>query len=149
MLADATTPAEIPRALTSYPPMSDQGLAATLAARIEIEPFNAIAAGIFLLAILHTFGTARLAGLAHRVQHRRDQDARERGLPSRPSVTAEFLHFFGEVEVVFGLWTVVLVVAMTLYAGWEPAVALHQRRRSTTPSRSSSSSSWRSHRRGR
>ncbi len=40
---------------------------------------------------------------------------------STPSVAAELLHFFGEVEVVFGLWAVVLLAAMVFYAGWEPA----------------------------
>jgi hypothetical protein len=34
---------------------------------------------------------------------------------------AELLHFFGEVEVVFGLWAVVLLGATTMYAGWESA----------------------------
>ena len=38
-----------------------------------------------------------------------------------PSLRAEALHFLGEVEVVFGLWAVVLLVATTAYAGWEAA----------------------------
>jgi hypothetical protein len=32
-----------------------------------------------------------------------------------PSLVAELLHFLGEVEVVFGLWAVVLVAGMTTY----------------------------------
>ena len=44
--------------------------------RVQIEPFNAIATGLFLLAILHTFAAARFARLAHRVQHRHDEEAR-------------------------------------------------------------------------
>ena len=31
------------------------------------------------------------------------------------------MHFLGEVEVVFGLWAVALVAAMTAYVGWETA----------------------------
>ena len=31
------------------------------------------------------------------------------------------MHFLGEVEVVFGLWALVLFVAMVGYAGWEPS----------------------------
>ena len=34
---------------------------------------------------------------------------------------SEVLHFLGEVEVVFGLWAVVLLIATTMYAGWETA----------------------------
>jgi hypothetical protein len=112
---------EIPRPLESYPSAADQSLFAELATRVQLEPFNAIATGIFLVAILHTFGAARVTAVAHRIQRRRDDDARAAGLPGRPSVWAEVLHFVGEVEVVFGLWAVVLLVAITLYAGWEEA----------------------------
>jgi hypothetical protein len=112
---------EIPRALTSYPDQPGQSLGATLAMRVDAEPFNAIATGIFLVAILHTFAAARFAALAHTVQHRHDREARASGRPATPSVAAELLHFLGEIEVVFGLWAVVLLAAMTSYAGWDTA----------------------------
>jgi len=112
---------DIPRPLTEYPALSGESLWHSLVARAELEPFNAIATGIFILAILHTFSAARFAALAHRVQHRHDETARASGRLPTPSVAAEVLHFFGEVEVVFGLWAVVLAVAMTAYAGWETA----------------------------
>jgi hypothetical protein len=112
---------EIPRALETYPSAADQSLATELATRVQIEPFNAIATGIFLVAILHTFTAARFALLAHRVQHRHDEQARAQGRPVSPSLRAEALHFLGEVEVVFGLWAVVLLAAITAYAGWEAA----------------------------
>jgi hypothetical protein len=67
------------------------------------------------------FAAARFARLAHRVQHRHDEEARAHGRPASPSLRAESLHFLGEVEVVFGLWAVVLVVATTAYAGWGAA----------------------------
>jgi len=41
--------------------------------------------------------------------------------PPSPSVAAEVLHFFGEVEVVFGLWALVLLAAIASYAGWDNA----------------------------
>jgi hypothetical protein len=119
MIDGITATAAIPRPLESYP--AAESLLADLATRVQIEPFNAIATGVFVLAILHTFAAARFAGLAHRVQHRHDERARERGLPTSPSLPAELLHFLGEVEVVFGLWAVVLLVATTVYAGWESA----------------------------
>jgi hypothetical protein len=55
------------------------------------------------------------------VQHRHDEEARAQGRPPSPRFAAEMLHFFGEVEVVFGLWAVVLLLAITAYAGWEAA----------------------------
>ena len=91
----------------------------TLAGRVRAEPFNAVATGIFLIAILHTFAAGWFAALAHRVQHEHDDRARARGGVPSPSVRAGLLHFLGEVEVVFGLWAIALMFAMTAFAGWD------------------------------
>ena len=120
-MAPSTLVREIPRPLETYPSAADQSLAAELSARIQLEPFNALATGVFLVAVLHTFAAARFATLAHRIQHRHDARAQSDGRPRSPSSMAELLHFFGEVEVVFGLWAVVLLGATTMYAGWESA----------------------------
>lgn len=114
------TPVVFPTPLGAYPPAAS-GLVDTLSARIAYDPFNAVATAIFALAIVHTFAAARFMALAHRVQHRHDREMRAKGLPERPSVAAEILHFFGEVEVVFGLWAVVLIVAIALRHGWSTA----------------------------
>ncbi|NOT25970.1 MAG: hypothetical protein HOP16_07675 [Acidobacteria bacterium] len=112
--------AALPRALADYPDVVG-GLMQTLAARMSLEPFNIIATAIFVLAIVHTFAAAAVTSAAHSVQHRHDEALRRQGQPSSPSVVAELLHLFGEVEVVFGLWALVLLGAMTSYAGWETA----------------------------
>jgi hypothetical protein len=109
------------RELSSYPASSGQSIVEILWERAHIEPFNAIATAIFLLAIVHTFAAARFTSLSHDIQHTHDERARADGRPQPPSVAAEVLHFLGEVEVVFGLWAVVLLVAMVGYAGWEPS----------------------------
>jgi hypothetical protein len=111
---------EFPLPLSSYPDVSG-GLWDVFSARIAAEPFNAVATGIFLLAIVHTFAAAQFAALAHRVQHRHEDRCRREGRPLTPSVPAELLHFFGEVEVVFGLWAAVLLVALTIGKGWSTA----------------------------
>jgi hypothetical protein len=108
----------LPTPLSVYPALSSEGLLSTLGQRISLDPFNLIATAIFAVAILHVFGAARFTRLAHRVQHAADTRLARAGLPSRPSTAAEFLHFFGEVEVIFGLWAVVLGVAITAYHGW-------------------------------
>src|SRR5688572_9820228 len=108
-----------PRPLSDY--SAGDTLIHTLAARIGVEPFNAVATGIFFLAIGHTFSAAWFTSLAHRIQHRHQERARGRGGPATPSVLADLLHFLGEVEVVFGLWAVVLLWAITAYAGWGTA----------------------------
>lgn len=81
-------------------------LAGILRERLAADPFNGVATAIFLGAVLHAFGSARIAAFARR---------------AHSSVTGELLHFLGEVEVVFGLWAVVLLVAFTALRGWAPA----------------------------
>ena len=107
MSPTAESIAAFPRPLADYPTVGES-LLRTLGARIELEPFNIIATGILVLAIIHTFSAARFGALAHQIQQRHDEKARALGRTSAPSVLAEVLHFFGEVEVVFGLWAVVL-----------------------------------------
>jgi hypothetical protein len=109
-----------PLPLSAYPPAQDSILA-TLADRYAVEPFNAIATVIFFLAILHTFGAKRFADWSHRVQHRHDHHEKAAGRPPSPSITAELLHFLGEVEVIFGLWAIVLLAAVTAGRGWDVA----------------------------
>ena len=113
--------AAIPRPLETYPSAADQTLSAELVQRVQIEPFNAIATGIFFVAILHTFAAASFAKVAHRVQHRHDARALAAGRTPSPSIGAGLLHYLGEVEVVFALWAVVLIAAATTYFGWDAA----------------------------
>jgi hypothetical protein len=111
----------LPRALSSYPDQSGLSLYQVLLDRIHIEPFNAVATAIFALAILHTFSANQFSKRAHQVQHLHDERTRLAVKPSTPSVWAEVLHFMGEIEVVFGLWSIVLLLAMVTYAGWGTA----------------------------
>ena len=111
-----------PRPLDGYP-ADAATLVDTLAQRAAAEPFNVAATAIFLLAIVHTFAAARFARLAHAVQHRHDARLRADGQEPEPSVLAETLHFLGEVEVVFGLWAIVLLGAVTANQGWVTAKA--------------------------
>ena len=113
--------AEFPLPLSAYPPAPDAGLLDVLRARVALEPFNLVVTAVFVLAILHTFAAARFMALAHTVQHRHDARARARGERTRPSVRAEMLHFLGEVEVVFGLWAVVLIAVIAGRFGWATA----------------------------
>lgn len=107
-----------PLPLSDYPAPAGGGLLAVLQARLEAEPFNAIATAIFMLAVAHTFFAARFSDAAHRLQHRRDAAATAAGVTPAPSVRAELLHFLGEIEVIFGLWGVPLIIAIVLSRGW-------------------------------
>ena len=110
-----------PTPLSAYPAADPAGLLATLGARVQHDPFNLVVTGIFALAIIHTFAAARVTRVAHVIQHRHEARQRALGLRKRPAVSAELLHFFGEVEVVFGLWAVVLIAAIAAFHGWASA----------------------------
>jgi hypothetical protein len=117
-------PAEVlpfPLPLAGYAAPSDGGLLSALAARIDADPFNAIATAIFLVAVAHTFFAARFTHAAHRLQQRRDAEAVAAGLAPVPSVAAELLHFLGEIEVIFGLWAVPLVATIVMSRDWTTA----------------------------
>jgi hypothetical protein len=89
-----------------------------LAFRVKEEPFLAVATGIFLLAILHTFVAVPITRMAHRAEHlHREKDSGG----SQVSFKATMLHFAGEVEAIFGIWVVVLFGAMAAFYG-VPAV---------------------------
>jgi len=115
-----------PRPLSEYAD-TGAGLIETLKARVEAEPFNLVASIIFLLAIIHTFLTARFRHWAHEVEDahkaklkrkQQDTDLNEDGRPDEVSFKGQILHFLGEVEAVFGIWVLVLVAAITLDRGW-------------------------------
>jgi hypothetical protein len=104
------------------------GTWAILVHRARSEPFLPVASVIFLLAILHTFAAVRITRFAHRVQHdheakvRRERAARGETTHAGDLVGFQgtMLHFFGEVEAIFGIWVVVLLVAMCAFHGLGP-----------------------------
>ena len=115
---------EFPLPLSAYAPAGpDSSLLDILRSRIDEQPFNLAAALIFALAIAHTFMAKRVTVFAHHVQMAHEAREREAGVEPSPSIKAEFLHFLGEVEVIFGLWAVVLAAAIAWFKG--PGVARH------------------------
>lgn len=78
-----------------------------------IEMLGAV---LFAVAILHTFSTRYFEHLAH----------------TQPT-HAGLWHLLGEVEVVFGVWALVLVVAMMVIEGAAPAIHYIETRHFTEP----------------
>jgi len=118
MSAVSDVVSSFPLPLSDYPSLSGASILDVLQQRVSIEPLNLVATAIFFFAIAHTFMAARFTALAHRVQHNHDARLQASGARHTPSVLAEFLHFVGEVEVIFGLWVLPLIVVLTLDAGW-------------------------------
>lgn len=75
-----------------------------------------LSAGIFAIALLHTFSAKYFEKLSYKYP-------RHAGL----------LHLLGEVEVVFGFWGGVLIVVLALAAGLDDAVSYAESRNYTEP----------------
>ena len=80
------------------------------------QDFQIVAAVLFALAVLHTFAAKSVEALADRLP-------RHAGL----------FHLLGEVEVVFGLWAMVLMLAMALMVGGDAAIDYAESRQYTEP----------------
>lgn len=82
--------------------------------RISAQPFNLFSLIIFLCAIIHTF----LAPKFHIIS----EIIRDRNIKKKKrivdSFSVEFMRFMGEVEVIFGIWVIPLLIAMTLNYNW-------------------------------
>lgn len=79
-------------------------------------PIDTVAAVLFAVALLHTFTAKQFERLSHR-------HPRHAGL----------FHLLGEVEVVFGFWAMVLMVAMALMQGGAAALDYAESRNYTEP----------------
>jgi hypothetical protein len=118
--------AAAPAAGAVFPPPLDRytgeeglSLLDVLARRARQEPMNVVATAIFVLAILHTFAAPKLLQASHRLRRRVDA---ERG-PGAHSFAVELLHLLGEVEAVFGIWCIPLLIAIRLLKGPRSAEA--------------------------
>jgi len=104
----------------------------TLVARVQAEPFNLVATLIFLLAIVHTFVAGKFRHWAHEVEEAHHAKCRDRrvaagdenrdGIPDEVSFKGQVLHFFGEIEAIFGIWVLALAGAVTVFKGWSTLV---------------------------
>lgn len=118
--------ATFPRPLEMYPPPGESLLDA-IVTRGAMDPFNVVATLIFFLAIVHTFLAGPITRLAHRYEVRHQERLRQQGMIPAPgsdtvppvSFRASVLHFFGEVEAIFGIWVLALAGAATWFHSWD------------------------------
>ena len=114
---------DFPPSLDSYGDADLTSIPGILAHRVEQYPFNLVASAIFLCAIVHTFMAGKFTAVSHRrraAQERKIEEGEARS--GSVDIVAEVFHFLGEVEVVFGLWAIPLVVAIVVFTDWSTAV---------------------------
>ena len=133
-IASPSAPSLFPTALDQYHDTAGAGLWDVLSHRIEVDPFNLVALVIFGCAIIHTFLTAKIRHWSHVVEARHATTLNQRATPQpadgnddgqsdEVSFAGQVLHFFGEIEAVFGIWVVVLAGAITWFKGWNSVVS--------------------------
>jgi len=102
---------------------SGMSIGEILSNRIQVAPFNVVATTVFFLAIIHSLLTSKFHRLAHAAEQRfklkQDQGLRDK---HAHSMSAALYHTLGEVEVVFGLWAVVLAMAIAFFYDWHSFV---------------------------
>ena len=90
---------------------AEVSLLSLLTEKVRTDPFRLVTLLIFLGALVHTF----LAGKFARKAKILEQHA---GV----TVRSQCLHWLGEVEVIFGLWLIPLIVCFILFKGWTATV---------------------------
>jgi len=113
----------LPKDLNSYHDQEMDSVVEILKNRVTREPFNLIASLIFLCAIIHTFISNKFTAIAHKLEHRHEKKIQEKKKdPGTVSFRAEIFHFFGEVEIIFGLWALALFAAIFTFYDWATAI---------------------------
>lgn len=105
-------------------PVEDLGIVEVLKVRAFADPMNWIATTLFFLAILHTFAAGPFMKLAHKYEHEHAEKMKACQrvyVDGKQSVSfrATLFHFLGEIEAIFGIWLIPLLLTITFMHGWD------------------------------
>ncbi|MGJ8639803.1 MAG: putative Na+/H+ antiporter [Opitutaceae bacterium] len=100
------------------------GIVEMLKVRAGADPVNVIATILFLGAIMHTFAAGPFMKLAHKYEHEHRErvktlKAQYVGGKDPVSFKATLFHFLGEIEAIFGIWLIPLLLTITFAHGWD------------------------------
>lgn len=114
---------EFPLPESAYSDSPDANLLELLKGRLLTEPFNAVTAIVFFLAIAHSLSVNYFTKKAHEFESKHESLQSESNMDKSPkSMISTIFHFLGEVEVVFGLWSIVLGITCAIYYDWNTFV---------------------------
>ena len=94
-----------------------------LTQKIYEDPFRLVTFLIFMGAICHTFFASKLATKASKIKEQYGQET--------PS--SQCLHWLGEVEAIFGIWLIPLIISFLFMKGWAQTVTYFSTRQYTEP----------------
>lgn len=106
--------------------------------RASVDPINIIATLLFFGAILHTFAAGHFMKLSHELEESHRAELSDRDFcyvngKDPVSFKAKLYHFLGEVEAIFGIWVLPLLIAITFFHGWDIASFYIDSRNFTEP----------------
>ena len=94
-----------------------------LGQKINEDPFRLITFLIFMGAIVHTFFAGKLKAVSHRLKQKQGYE----------TYGSQCFHWLGEVEAIFGLWLIPLVISFIAMKGWSNTVEYFSTRHYTEP----------------
>lgn len=111
--------------IPSFPPKpailgAEASLKSIFQANIEQNPIFLYSFIIFVLAIIHTLLAHQITQFAHKLA-----DKKAKNSPNgqhQHSFIVEILYFLGEVEVVFAIWVIPLLLVISSFQNWEVAL---------------------------
>ena len=112
--------AQFPLPICDYDAMEagkNLSLLDTLKFRVNTEPFNLVATILFLIAIVHVFFAKHFSAMS--------EELKKKGAAygsSKYYFLASISHFLGEVEVIFGIWVLPLIILVACKFGWSSVV---------------------------
>lgn len=117
--ASALADTALPLPVSVYDDGHLSSLLEVLKHRIQVEPLNLLATTFFFIAIIHTFFAPMLLRWARRVEEARHlRWLAERDPLSQRDEPASFLavtlHYLGEIEAVFGVWAIPLMISVAI-----------------------------------
>jgi len=121
---------EFPPTLESYGDKHLSDIGSILLHRIKQEPLNLIVTIMFIGAIVHTFMAGKFQNIAHRLQERHEKKMQQKKADVRytgdvieeVSFLSQLFHFFGEIEVVFGLWVLPVFWSIAYFHGLNTSI---------------------------
>lgn len=120
-----------PLKLESYQDGHLSSLDEILIHRIHADPLNLIVSLLFACAIFHTFITGKFRKYAHKLEERHKKKRKNHTksvqytgeIVEEVSFFSELLHFFAEVEVVFGLWVIPVFWIIAYHYGLDNSIS--------------------------
>lgn len=100
-----------------------ENLGNILAQKISEDPFRIVTFLIFMGAICHTFLAGKFSAWSHQIEMQKGE----------ATCLSKLLHLLGEVEAIFGLWLVPLIISFCFSKGWDATVQYFSTRHYTEP----------------